>query len=189
LAAEYVYDGATDGIRFESTIGYSNNVFENILFAFAVFGAYSRSEWEEPALGDARLDLYDGSYGIDTTFTAPYEQNHDRTIESYRLSIPMGLEWAFHKYGKLRIGVTLTASHIEDDRTSERGAVELTDDVEFLSSVFNSRELDVESSVDAVYLTGLEINVNDRLVVDLYSRYTYEITLLQYGYVSVRYKF
>lgn len=189
LRASYGYDGSTDAFLFESTIGYFNNLFDNVLFAFALFGAYSQSDLDEKAEGEAAFYLYDSSLGLDSTFASPYRQNHRRTLEGVRISVPMAVEWEFHKYAKLRIGVTITASRTEDDRVSDRNAAALNDEFDILGGVFDARELRMNSGVDAVFLNGLEININDRFVVDLYSRYTSSITITEYGYASVRYKF
>ncbi|MEJ2720165.1 MAG: hypothetical protein P8181_03365 [bacterium] len=189
LSTVYAYDGTVNEVRVESTVGYFNDLFDNVLFAFALFGAYSRLTLDEDAPGDASLRLYDSSLGLDSTLTSPYRQNHARTLDSFRLSVPMAIEWTFHKYAKLRVGVTVTASRVEDDRRSERDALALTDEVDFLGSALDSRDLDVDSGVDAVFLNGLEININDRFVVDLLAAYTYAVNFWEYRYASVRYRF
>jgi hypothetical protein len=187
--SQFRYDGSSDGIRFESTIGYFNNLFDNVLFAFALFGSYSRSEFDEDGVGEAGLRWYDDGIGVDTTFSSPYQQNHNATFENVRLSVPMAVEWAFHKYAKLRLGVTLTASRIVDDHVSTQEASKLGVEFDRLTPTNFDSALDMRSGVDAVYLSGFEINLKDRFVVDLYSYYTSSINFADYGYISVRYKF
>lgn len=185
----YGYDGNTDTYAFESTIGYFNDLFDDVTFAFALYGAYSRTELDEIADGEATLLFYDNGIGLDTTFVSPYQQNHGRELENMRLSLPMAVEWEFHKYAKLRIGVALTASRVEDDRVSDQGAVELTEGFEDLSSTFNFRDMNAQSGVDALFANGLEININDRFIVDLLGQWGTSINVANYGYASVRYKF
>jgi hypothetical protein len=140
-------------------------------------------------VGEAGLHWYDDGLGVDTTFSSPYRQNHSASLENVRLSVPIAVEWAFHKYAKLRLGVTLTASRIEDDRVSTQEASKLGGEFDRLTGTTFDSTLDMRSGVDAVYLTGLEINLKDRFVVDLYSYYTSSIHFADYGYISVRYKF
>ncbi|UCG51944.1 MAG: hypothetical protein JSW58_17565 [Candidatus Latescibacterota bacterium] len=182
----YSYDGMTQDIWAETAIGFSTRPVENVLIALAVQGLYRRMDFEEAGPGDASLTSNGGG-----TDESAYAQWHDRKDETFEVSLPVAMEWSFHKYAKLRIGIGLFVDRQEYDYLFTRGAAALEAFSEIPSFVPLARQdRDVETDTEITYSNGLEININERFVLDLQGGGTYSsVNLASFGFISARYRF
>jgi hypothetical protein len=182
----YNYDGTVRDISAETAIGYVTRPVENVLVAFAVQGSYHRVDFEEIGPGNASLDS--NGNGISRS---DYGQWHDRKDDIVRLNVPVALEWSFHKYAKLRLGLDFFAERQEADYLfSMRAAV-----LEAFSEIpgffpLDFQDRDLRATTDVIFSNGLEININDRFVLDLQGGGSYSsVNLTSFGYISARYTF
>ncbi len=183
---EYGYGGTVDRFSLESSVGYSEVFFEDVLFAFAFHGVYRRTILDEPADGT----VWGENSEAGTSYSSPYFQTHDNTDDYLSLSVPVGVEWQLHKYVALRLGVTFFAQRSRTERNLTGDVDELSSgEFLFLAGVWNSQYLNVDSNVDVRFTNGLEININERFILDLLTSYSGRIDLAEYGYVSARFLF
>ena len=183
----YDNDGTVDRIQAECSVGYHEMLFDDVLVAFAAHGYFARTTFDED--GGGELSVYRSAIGV--PYTSPYRQRHDDVGDLYRLSIPIGVEWSFHKYAKLRVGAALFAVRTKTARMLTNNAEEIFgSDVDTGGFGFDERYENHDSSVDARFNNGLEININGRFILDLAgSVSTYSMELANFYYLSARFVF
>ncbi len=183
---DYTYDGTLDRWSIESSIGYSEALFEDALFAFGIKGEYSRLSFREDAGGE--FFASNSNYG---EFQGPFSQTHDDTEDELGLMVPIGFEWSFHKYFTLRVGSVLDASRTETDRKLDNNSDQIVD--QSLLPVhlgLDHLEGEVRSDVSVHFNTGLGFNFNNRFIVDLASHVeSGSINLANFSYLSARFMF
>ncbi len=114
----YTYaDGTMDRGSFQSSLGYHDWAFDELLFALGVDLRYSISKFDESASGSFTAENSTG-WG----YEAPYQQHHDNTDDALTLALPVGLEWSCHKYLKIRIGTAFYAYRNTADRQLRNNA-------------------------------------------------------------------
>jgi hypothetical protein len=191
--ASYAHDGTVEALFLDSSVGGGTMIVDDVLVAVAVYGVYSRRQFEEDGVGEGSFSSGGRDSPADTTFTSPYTQRHDNVVENYGVWIPVGVEWQFHRYAKLRIGLTFSATHSDSDHLLRRDVSALQPELPLPNTDGQSdtREVSITSATGAAYNNGLEININDRFILDLLytATYTSGVSFASYGYVSARYKF
>lgn len=182
----YTYaDGTLDRGSFQSSLGYHDPLFDELLLALGVDVRYSMSKFDETASGSFAAENSTG-WG----FEAPYEQRHDDTVDALQLALPVGLEWSCHKYLKIRVGTAFYAYRNTADRQLTNNAYNVLSNpfaVEYGDLEFTDYEQ--TANVDARFNTGLEFNFKDRFVLDLAAYSTYNVSLATYTTLSARYRF
>jgi len=183
---DYTYaDGTMDRGSFQSSLGYHDWAFDELLFALGVDLRYSISKFDESASGSFTAENSTG-WG----YEAPYQQHHDNTDDALTLALPVGLEWSCHKYLKIRIGAAFYAYRNTADRQLGSNAYNvLTSPYAGEYGTFEFDDYQQSAAVDARFNTGLEFNFNDRFVLDLATNSTYDVNLASYTMLSARYKF
>ena len=183
---EYAYDGGTlDRGFIQSSLGFHEMLFDQVLVAVGVDGRYARTSFDENADGEFHAGNSTG-----WEFESPYRQNHDNADDALSVAFPVGLEWLCHKYLKLRIGGAFLAYRNESDKR-------LTNNVPSIlgspaAAEYGGLEFvnhDLRADVDARFNTGLEFNVNDRFIVDLATYGSSTVLLAQYYELSARFRF
>ena len=182
---EYGYGGSVDRFSLESSVGYSEVFFGDVLFAFAFHGVYRRTTFDEPADGT----VWGENSEAGASYSSPYFQKHDNTDDYLSLSVPVGVEWQLHKYVALRLGATFFAQRSKTERNLTGDVDELSNgELLLIPGAWNTQYLNVDSDVDVRFTNGLEININERFILDFLS-YASSINLAQYGHVSARFLF
>jgi hypothetical protein len=192
IVADYAYDGSTNDLIFETTFGGGSRIVDDVLVAVVVYGAYVRRSFEEDGTGAAALELTGNDSPVDTTFTSPYLQHHDNMAERLVLRIPVAMEWEFHRYARLRIGIGFVAVRDDADDSYRRELEGLQSQavVPYAGGVDDIRDAYIRSSTAVEFNNGLEFNFNDRFVLDLLYSATYSsvVRLADYSYLSARYR-
>jgi hypothetical protein len=186
---EFAYDGVVSDISISTAAGYSEEIYDGFLAMIGVKGVYELISYEEDGDGTAWafLDQSNGAY--DSLYTSsPYAQKHEVDQNLYEVIIPVGCEWKVHDYVTFRIGVEVTMYHSNSDREFKKSvaAIDLPDSFkDHGADVFETVSYDTH----ARFNTGIEINVRDKLMLELlaFSSHSGVVDLARYGFISIRY--
>jgi hypothetical protein len=185
----YDYEGSTQEVNLHTSIGYSDEIHDGILIAAGLRGLFIWSRFEEDGPGQASFYQKDIDFPNDSvSVSSDYFQRHDLKKTSYGLVFPVACEWKVQKYVTFRLGTRFGASWTDDDKEYQRSI----SDFVFPGGEQNTLEdMDCRTWYSTYFnvSNGLEVNINDRFIVELSSGSSYAIDLAYYSYFSLRYRF
>jgi len=187
----YAYDGTLSGLAVTTAVGYSREIREGFSAVIGLEAGYSRDRFEEDGGGNAHLflDQSNGSYDS-LYYSSPYLQKHDNEQDMYTLVIPVGCEWQVHEYIRLRLGIELNAYRGDNEQQFYKSvaAIDLPSEFEGMGTEIGRT---ISYGTNARFNNGLEINLRDKLIVELlaFSSHSSYVRFAEYGFVSVRYRF
>jgi hypothetical protein len=181
----YTEEGTVDRVQIESSVGFHEKIFDDMLVAFGVHGYFARTAADDGAIGEFSL-----SQDAVSVFAAPYRQRREGTNDVYRLTIPVAFEWPFHKYLTLRIGASFYALRSE-------AAWRLSTNLDEMfgggylprGGGFEPQTGERRTEAAGRFNTGLEFHFGDRFVVDMAYWNSSWVELANFGYLSARYRF
>jgi hypothetical protein len=182
---DYKYDGDLSSFYASSCIGRAGEIYENIILAAAIKGAYSRREFDEDCAGGVSAQYASSSYSDTFSYQGDYFLNHHSKEEYYYLVVPIAVEWKVHEFVSLRLGAEFSASHDMEnvhDQDFQPGNLQ---DLPYDGG--GQLDYDLTYGTSARFMNGVGINVKDRLIIDLVT--LSGVNLASYGYLAARYRF
>ncbi|MGD8413948.1 MAG: hypothetical protein PVF33_06935, partial [Candidatus Latescibacterota bacterium] len=166
-AVTYDLDGNTSRFETDNSIGYVNAIGDDLEVALGVRAQIIYEDFEEDGDGTGYLTIADGA--ASNTFETPYLQRATHKREYWLLSLPVGVEWSFHRHLAWRFGAQVRATRLDNGGEIHRD-IGLLDDLDLGDSVPYP---DINQRIS--YETSLYLNMGfgftfwDKLSIDLLS--------------------
>jgi hypothetical protein len=179
---DYAYDGKIREYSAGSTVGFVDEVYDDVTLAVGAQGSYRYYEFDEDAVGAA--DVYTAS--LDTTvMNPPYEHGIVNSAEWLDLNIPVSLEWQIKRCFTARIGIMFNARRT-DLKLSKYQSTEIMDYAQPFDDVFRREHRNIQYRTGVSSVIGFGFKLKDRLNVDLLDT---SPGAFRFEYVTVRYRF
>ena len=157
-------EGESSGYRFANSVGFVDQVLDNVLFVCAVEAVIQHDEFEEDGSGSGTIQS--AMNGSSARFEGPYTQKAKLDRNIWNLSIPVAFEWDINEYAAWRFGVDFRASRIDSnaDITQDTDTMGFPD-LGFLP-VTNSAD-DLRFQTATYFSSGLTLSFRDRVKLEL----------------------
>jgi hypothetical protein len=160
-----VTDGSNRSFQTDNSVGFSEQLLDNLLFAFGLRARIEYTEFQEDGAGTGTFQSTEGTAVID--LEAPYDQFAGYEREYWLLSLPAGLEWSFHRNVAWRFGVDFRATRLdvvsELSRDIELPAGEDLDDL----LPFEDKDQRIEYATSTYLSMGFTFGFRDRLSLEI----------------------
>ncbi len=186
----YFYNGSTRKLDLQASIGFTDEIHDGVLVAVGLKGVFGWNRFEEDGPGEASYYQTSSTAPGDTlAVSSDYFQRYDLKRITYGLVIPVACEWKVQKYVTLRLGSRFGAVRTDDDREHQSSISDFTFPMSG-QDTFNDIDRRIWYETYFKISNGLEVNIDDRFIVELSSgSSSYRLDLAYYSYFSFRYRF